>query len=383
MRAARGAAGLDQVVFQVPSAVSGCFVPVAVRSGGTVSNFVTIPIASRGGTCSDPVGMPAGLTAKAQSGQSIRVGLVGIGPIPLLQGAGFSFVRNLASQFSELLQTEVSEQDIIPLMHARGLERQRALKQLVQAYRPLLSSRNVSLRQVAQMANSLGNAGAAAGFTQLKNLDSVIAQFGSVLPPAGTCTVAREWPFNSRDWGASSQSLDAGSQLVLSGPVGTRTLTGTSAREYRVNLGSGFANAQLPLGTYSLSGAGGREVGAFTATLAGGATLQWTNKAVIGAVDRSQPLVVNWSGQNLNGYVVFGGGSSVSDLRSAFVCAEDARKQTLTVPTYVLGAMPSAPAERGYLFLAKHPLQNAFSAPGIDIGYFVDFSSDSKELAFQ
>jgi hypothetical protein len=80
---------------------------------------------------------------------------------------------------------------------------------------------------------------------------------------------------------------------------------------------------------------------------------------------------------------VFGGGSSVSDVRSAFVCAEDARKQTLTVPDYVLGAMPSAPADRGYLFLAKHPLQNPFSAPGIDIGYFVDFSSDSKELAFR
>jgi hypothetical protein len=92
---------------------------------------------------------------------------------------------------------------------------------------------------------------------------------------------------------------------------------------------------------------------------------------------------VNLSGQNLNGYVVFGGGSSVSDLRSALVCAEDARKQTLTVPAYILGAMPSAPADRGYLFLAKHPLQNAFSAPGIDIGYFVDFSGDSKELAFQ
>ena len=376
-------AGLDQIVFQVPPAISGCFVPVAVRSGGIVSNFVTIPIASQGGTCSDPVGLPASLIAKAQSGQPIRVGVAGIGPIPLLQGAGFSFVRSLANRFSELLQADVSERDILSLMHARGLQRQRALKQLMQAYQPSLAARHVNLRQVAQMANSLANAGAAASFMVVDNLGSTVAQFGSVLPPAGTCTVTGEWPFNSRAWGVSSRSLDAGSQLFLSGPVGTRTLTGTSAREYRVNLGSGFMNAQLPLGTYSLRGAGGREVGAFTATLGGGATLQWTNKAETGAVDRSQPLVVNWSGENLDGYVVFGGGSSVSDAGSAFVCTEDARKQTLTVPAYVLGAMPSAPADRGYLFLAKHPLQNTFRAPGIDIGYFVDFSSDSKELAFR
>jgi len=376
-------AGLDQIVFRVPPAVSGCFVPVAVRSGGIVSNFVTIPIASQSGACSDPVGLPTSLIAKAQSGQPITVGVAGIGPIPLLQGAGFSFARSLANQFSGLLQAEVSERDVLSLMHARGPNRQRALKQLAQTYRSQLSTRHVSLRQVAQMANSLANAGAAASFMTLDDLGSTVAQFGSVLPPAGTCTVNGELPFNSPIWGASSRTLNAGSQLLLTGPVGTRTLTGTSAREYQLNLGSGFVNAQLPLGTYSLRGTGGPDVGAFTATLAGGATLQWTNKAAIGAVDRSQPLVVSWAGENLSGYVVFGGGSSVSDVRSAFVCAEDARKQTLTVPDYVLGAMPSAPADRGYLFLAKHPLQNPFSAPGIDIGYFVDFSSDSKELAFR
>jgi uncharacterized protein (TIGR03437 family) len=380
-------AGTDQIVFQVPSTVSGCFVPVAVRSGGTVSNFVTIPIAPEGRTCSDPVGVPSSLIAKAQSGQPIKVGVIGIGPIPLLQGAGFSFARSLAGRFSELLQANVSERDILSFTHARGLQRQRMLRGLMQSYGPALAARHVSTRQVVQMANSLGNAGAAAGFTQLENVGSVVAQFGSVLPPAGACTVIRDWPFDPGVWGASSQPLDAGSQLFLSGPIGTRALTGSSAgesaRQYQVNLGSGFANTRLPAGKYSLSGKGGREVGAFTATLAGGATLEWTNKAASGAVDRSQSLVVNWSADNLNGWVVFGGGSSVSDLRSGFVCTEEAGKQTLTVPAYVLGAMPRSPADRGYLFLARHPLQNPFYAPGIDIGYFVDFSSDSKELAFQ
>jgi hypothetical protein len=65
------------------------------------------------------------------------------------------------------------------------------------------------------------------------------------------------------------------------------------------------------------------------------------------------------------------------------VCIEDAKRQTLTVPSYILGAMPATAADQGYLFLAKHPLENTCTAPGIDIGYFVDFSSDSKQLAFR
>src|ERR1019366_1681857 len=58
-------------------------------------------------------------------------------------------------------------------------------------------------------------------------------------------------------------------------------------------------------------------------------------------------------------------------------------KQTLTVPQFILNAMPAATSDRGYLFLAMHPFQNAFAAAGVDAGYFIDFSSDWKQLAYQ
>jgi hypothetical protein len=32
------------------------------------------------------------------------------------------------------------------------------------------------------------------------------------------------------------------------------------------------------------------------------------------------------------------------------------------------------------LFLSAHPLQNSFSATGIDFAYFADLGSESKEL---
>ncbi|HXP87332.1 MAG TPA: hypothetical protein VN841_21545 [Bryobacteraceae bacterium] len=52
--------GLDQVNVMVPAGVSGCHVSVVVRSGDIVSNFATIPIASSGRVCAEPV---MGMTA--------------------------------------------------------------------------------------------------------------------------------------------------------------------------------------------------------------------------------------------------------------------------------------------------------------------------------
>ncbi len=70
------------------------------------------------------------------------------------------------------------------------------------------------------------------------------------------------------------------------------------------------------------------------------------------------------------GYVLFGGAASWQENRMAFACIEEARRGTFTVPEFILKAMPAAPAERGYLFLAQHPLDTRFTAPGLDLGYF-------------
>jgi uncharacterized protein (TIGR03437 family) len=60
--------GLDQINFQLPLDVStGCAVPVAVQAGNVVSNFVTIPVAPSGGTCSDSSGFSGDDLAKLQA----------------------------------------------------------------------------------------------------------------------------------------------------------------------------------------------------------------------------------------------------------------------------------------------------------------------------
>ena len=48
--------GLDQVAFAVPAGVTGCAVPVAVKIGTVISNYVSLAIAASGRTCSDATG---------------------------------------------------------------------------------------------------------------------------------------------------------------------------------------------------------------------------------------------------------------------------------------------------------------------------------------
>ena len=72
--------GLDQVAFAIPADVTGCAVPVAVRIGAVTSNFVTLPIAASGRTCSDPVTNPPVVVGPG--------GTISVGSVDLSRTAG-------------------------------------------------------------------------------------------------------------------------------------------------------------------------------------------------------------------------------------------------------------------------------------------------------
>src|ERR1022692_418829 len=70
--------GLDQINFQVPAGVSGCYVPVSVETGGisgNIGNFATIAVAESGGTCSDSV-MGQDLVNQLAAGQNVSFGYI-------------------------------------------------------------------------------------------------------------------------------------------------------------------------------------------------------------------------------------------------------------------------------------------------------------------
>jgi len=67
--------GLDQVAFQIPSGIQGCYVPVAVGTNGVVSHTSTIAVSASGQTCSDSL-LGQDLIAKLASGGTVDFGFI-------------------------------------------------------------------------------------------------------------------------------------------------------------------------------------------------------------------------------------------------------------------------------------------------------------------
>ncbi len=72
-------AGLDQVNFRVPpDAFTGCYVPVAIRTGEVRSNLLTLAVNPTPGACAHPLGLSYGDLRALDAGQSLPVGEVAI-----------------------------------------------------------------------------------------------------------------------------------------------------------------------------------------------------------------------------------------------------------------------------------------------------------------
>ena len=71
-------AGVDEIIFDVPRGVTGCYVPVAALTGGVVSNFGTISVAANGGECDDPLSYRASDLIAAERSGTLRTGQVSL-----------------------------------------------------------------------------------------------------------------------------------------------------------------------------------------------------------------------------------------------------------------------------------------------------------------
>ena len=68
--------GLDQIDFTVPQGVQGCYVPIAVATGGVVGNIGTIAVSAAGqNTCSDSV-LGQDMINKLASGGTVNFGYI-------------------------------------------------------------------------------------------------------------------------------------------------------------------------------------------------------------------------------------------------------------------------------------------------------------------
>jgi uncharacterized protein (TIGR03437 family) len=121
-------------------------------------------------------------------------------------------------------------------------------------------------------------------------------------PKVGPCLILDEtYPASAKEPSYPDAFLDAGAQLTVSGSglTGNRSvpkIQGTTGI-YSVTLPNGtLVNG----GTYTLAGTGGTQVGAFTATTTMPSSFSVTNLSSITAVNRTQPLTVNWTGSGFD-----------------------------------------------------------------------------------
>ena len=194
--------------------------------------------------------------------------------------------------------------------------------------------------------------------------------------------------------------LDAGA-LTITGPPGSN-ITNVSLKEtsntYSATLTSfpgvpGGNNGSIIAGTYTVTGAGGTDVGKFTASVSIGSPLTITG-GLPTTIVRSQGIPLTWTGGNSTDIVEIFGSSQTSSTAQAtsFICITTAGQKGFTVPSSITNQLPASGANLGSLdvFSTVNPTSGngLFTAPltaggNIDAGFFLALSGSGGQATYQ
>jgi uncharacterized protein (TIGR03437 family) len=133
-------------------------------------------------------------------------------------------------------------------------------------------------------------------------------------------------------------NADAGSSFTIMGPTGT--LTEPSGQSQLDSNGSFLAP-----GTFTISGAGGANIGPFKVDVTIPPSPVLTGQPP-SSITRANPLTVSWTGGSANAIVEIAlqGATDSSGLTgSQVVCEVPSSAGTFTVPAYVMSALPAGP----------------------------------------
>jgi len=351
-------AGVDQISFVIPDGVAGCYVPLAVGNGvpGTgnvVGNYATISVTQSGKTCTDS-GLATGALAK-----------FGLGGAPVVASAVLS--RNFGEEAA------------------------------VVAFLPFNPDRILSAGSLVGLPP--------AGACQVMHLNTDPS--GS--PSPSTLPFPLASPLLIPVVLPDSQYFDAGSSLSLIGPSGNRQLAPSGLSPYFGTLNTS-SSSYLTSGTYTIdNGPGGKDVGAFRATIGLNPTLTWTNRPTgFAQFSRQSPLTVTWTGGDPQSeFVMINGTLSAQSLATPsrgltatgfFTCIEHVEPGQFTVPPFILFGLPvdsllpflaGGPSSNAQSTIASLSVssisrldQNMFSAPGLDAGYLVWMNANTINVSF-
>jgi uncharacterized protein (TIGR03437 family) len=300
-----GYPGLNQINVTVPSSVSpGCGVSVVAVSGSIVSNTIALPIGAAGGVCTDPA---LGYNGTQLTTTTTQSGTYSYGTLGILQSTS-------------------------PVVGTSG---------------GLTTGADAFFEQLTYSAST--------------STGSVIS-LGSCAVFVSAVTTTTTIP--------TIVGLDAGT-ITITGPTGTQTLTNEviptltgPSGEYFLQL----ANSFFPPtgGTFTFTGTGGKNIGAFTASIAYTNPLVWSNMSSIKTVTRASGQSITWTGGAPNSYVYISGSSASSAASASFTCYAPVSAGQFTVPSYVLLALPVS--TNGDL-LVENPVTSTFTASGLTSGF--------------
>lgn len=306
-----GYPGLNQINVTVPSSVAtGCGISVVVETGSgataNVSNTMTLPIGQSGGVCTDSV---LGYNGSQLTTTTTLSGTYSFGSLGILQ----STTPVVAGQGGlETIASGVFEQVTYSASTTTG-----------------------SVTSLGSCAVSV------AAFTTTTTIPTITG-------------------------------LDAGT-ITVTGPAGTQTLTNEVIPT--LTGPSGIYELQPPNsffpttgGSFTFTGTGGKNIGAFTASISYTNPLSWTNMSTIKTVTRANGQPITWTGGAPNSYVIMVGSSSNSTASASFECYAPASAGQFTVPSYVLLALPAG--NNGSL-LVENPVVSTFTASGLTSGSVV------------
>jgi hypothetical protein len=195
---------------------------------------------------------------------------------------------------------------------------------------------------------------AAGGFTQVTGFQ--LASSPAVASQPGACQVSQSTTGSSTTVVTSSGAtyLDAGA-IALTGPSASNITNAPLtevANTYDLTIteqitgvtlppgSAGIPNASIVPGTYTLKGAGGKDVGPFTASITLGTPLTITG-GLPATVNRSAGLTLNWTGGNSTDIVEILGTAGTASGSTSFECVTTAGPGTFTVPASILNQLPA------------------------------------------
>jgi hypothetical protein len=220
------------------------------------------------------------------------------------------------------------------------------------------------------------------------------------VPSVGSCVVY-EFHGDQPDLNDPVQpaGLDAGPKMNITAATGTRTLAPDSKGVYSGKLangagcggGPGCLPPYLFPGIYTIdNGAGGADIGPFSATLNVPQSVNWTSQPqLLGNIPRSQDLTITWSGGGPDSTVVIFGGTALpvnNPFVGEFLCSARAGDGQFTIPSYVLANVPATilPETTLQSFLSVGSASSArFNARGLDAGYAFSLASAVQVVVFQ